>query len=163
MARPAAPHLRRITVGLLTVTVALASCGGDEQTATENSALLADAADAGASGLPVFDSPRLIGPAEAQALLAAPPDRLIVLDVRTPEEFAEGALEDAVLIDFQAPTFTEQVSRLDRDAPILLYCRSGNRSAQAVAAMVDLGFTDIAELDGGVLAWADAGLPFATG
>jgi phage shock protein E len=159
MARPVAPLFRRVSVALLLVAVPLSACGDDESTAGQ----ISEAADAGASGLPEFDSPRLVGPAEAPALLAAPPDRLVVLDIRTPEEFAEGYLEDAVMIDFQAPTFTELVSRIDRDAPIFLYCRSGNRSAQAVAAMVELGFTDITELDGGVIAWAEAGLPFVTG
>jgi len=148
---------RRAAVALLLVSVPLASCGGGG-----DDDAIAQAVEAGASGLPVFDSPRLVGAAEAQSLLAAPPAGMVVLDVRTPEAFAAGYLDGAAVIDFRAPTFVDEVSRLDRDAPILLYCRSGNRSADAVAAMVDLGFTDITELDGGVIAWQDAGLPLVT-
>jgi len=147
---------RRAAVALLLVSVPLASCGGGDDD------IVAQAVEAGASGLPVFDSPRLVGTAGARSMLAARPVGMVVLDVRTPEEFATGYLDGAVMIDFQAPTFVDEVSRLDRDAPILLYCRSGNRSADAVAAMVDLGFTDITELDGGVIAWQDAGLPLVT-
>ena len=98
----------------------------------------------------------------AQAILAAPPAGLVVLDVRTPEEFAAGHIDGAVMIDFQSPTFAADVAELDEEAPVFVYCRSGNRSAQAVAAMVGLGFTDITELDGGVIAWEAAGLPLVT-
>ena len=52
---------------------------------------------------------------------------------------------------------------LDRDTPYLLYCRSGTRSGQAAAIMADLGFNDVADVDGGVIAWAEAGLPLVAG
>jgi rhodanese-related sulfurtransferase len=107
----------------------------------------------------VSSSPSLIDPAAAEALLAAPPAGLVVLDVRTPEEFAAGHLDGAVMIDFQSPSFAADVVALGEDTPVFVYCRSGNRSAQAVAAMVQLGFTDLTELDGGIVAWEAAGLP----
>ena len=87
---------------------------------------------------------------------------MTVIDVRTPEEFAAGHLDGAVMIDFQSPSFAADVVGLGEDTPVFVYCRSGNRSAQAVAAMVQLGFTDITELDGGVVAWEAAGLPLVT-
>ena len=46
--------------------------------------------------------------------------------------------------------------------PYLLYCRSGNRSGQALAIMEELGFLDVADIDGGIVAWDDAGLPVVT-
>lgn len=102
---------------------------------------------------------RVVSPEEAAAIAADPPADLVVLDVRTPDEFAEGRLTDAVLIDFYEPDFAERLAELDRDVPYVLYCRSGNRSGQVRAVMTELGFTDVADVDGGVLAWAQAGLP----
>lgn len=83
----------------------------------------------------------------------------VVLDVRTSEEFTEGHLEGAVMIDFYAPDFADQLAELDPDASYLLYCRSGSRSGQTTQIMSELGFTDVADVDGGILAWTDAGLP----
>ena len=99
----------------------------------------------------------------AAAITDNPPDDLVVLDVRTPEEFAEGHLEGAVLVDFYAADFAEQLAALDTDVPYLVYCRSGNRSGQALGVMEQLGFASAVDVDGGIVAWADAGLPVTTG
>ena len=82
---------------------------------------------------------------------------VIVLDVRTPMEFAEGHLENAVNIDFQSGSFESDISTLDKNRTYAVYCRSGNRSGQAVKLMSDLGFTDLYDLDGGVIDWVAAG------
>lgn len=100
--------------------------------------------------------PVLVDASEAVTLIAETPD-LVVLDVRTAPEVAEGVIADAIHIDWNSPDFADRVAGLDRDVPYLVYCRSGNRSQGAVATMADLGFTQIHELDGGVLAWLDAG------
>lgn len=84
---------------------------------------------------------------------------LVVLDVRTPDEFNAGHLDGAVMIDFYESDFAANINELDRDQPYLLYCRSGNRSGQTLALMEDLGFTNVADVDGGINAWLDAGLP----
>ncbi|MEM9514809.1 MAG: rhodanese-like domain-containing protein [Actinomycetota bacterium] len=102
---------------------------------------------------------RRVSPADAAALIDDPPDDLVVLDVRTPEEFAEGHLADAALLDFYRADFAEQVAELDRDVPYVVYCRSGNRSGRTAALMEDLGFTDVTDVDGGILAWSKAQLP----
>ncbi|MEZ5232233.1 MAG: rhodanese-like domain-containing protein [Acidimicrobiales bacterium] len=73
---------------------------------------------------------------------------MALIDVRTPEEFAEGHLDAPRLIDYNAPGFAEQVAELDRSVPYFVYCRSGNRSAGAVAVMAGLGFETVYELDG---------------
>ena len=65
----------------------------------------------------------------------------VVVDVRTPAEYASGHLEGAVNIDFQSPSFEDEVSELDSDADFVVYCQSGNRSAQAVSAMADADLT----------------------
>lgn len=59
----------------------------------------------------------------------------VIIDVRTPAEFAAGHLEGAVNINLQSPDFEQQIADLDSDGEYIVYCQSGNRSAQAVAAM----------------------------
>jgi len=100
---------------------------------------------------------RMLSTADSAALLEDPPADLTILDVRTLDEFNEGHLAGAERIDFSRADFATQLASLERDTPYLIYCRSGNRSGQARAIMEDLGFSDVADLDGGVLAWADAG------
>lgn len=67
----------------------------------------------------------------------------IVIDVRTPAEYASGHLEGALNIDVQSPDFAAQVSELDPNATYFIYCRSGNRSGQAIAQMANMGFSDM--------------------
>jgi rhodanese-related sulfurtransferase len=100
-----------------------------------------------------------VKPAEVEAWLAKHPGARIV-DVRTPEEFATGHLKGAQLIDWKADDFEARVkAALDPAKPVLLICRSGRRSTEAAKLMEKLGFTTLAELHGGMLAWVKAGLP----
>ena len=84
---------------------------------------------------------------------------VITLDVRTPIDFAEGHIEGARLIDFQSGNFENDIAALDKNATYAVYCRSGNRSGQAVKVMQDAGFTSVFNMNGGVIDWANAGLP----
>ena len=84
---------------------------------------------------------------------------IITLDVRTPGEFNEGHIEGAKLIDFQSGNFESEIATLDKTKTYAVYCRSGSRSGQAVKVMSDAGFSNIYNLDGGVIDWANAGLP----
>lgn len=63
----------------------------------------------------------------------------VILDVRTPEEYAAGHLEGAVLLDFNGGQFAAELPNLDPDAEYVVYCRSGNRAGQAVALMEKAG------------------------
>ena len=83
----------------------------------------------------------------------------IILDVRTPEEYDAGHIEGAIMIDFNAGNFREEVDKLDKDKDYLVYCRSGNRSGQAVAIMEELGFLEICHMNGGMLEWTAEDLP----
>ena len=67
----------------------------------------------------------------------------VVIDVRSPAEVAEGAITGATVLDFNAGEFEAKIGDYDRNAAYLVYCRSGNRSGQAVAIMKELGFTDV--------------------
>ena len=93
-------------------------------------------------------------------MLARPPAGLVVLDIRTPEEFRDGHLPGARNLDFFAPDFRQRLEALARgDAPVLLYCRSGNRSGQAMRLLRQWGRDDVLHLAGGFRAWRAAGLP----
>ena len=79
----------------------------------------------------------------------------VILDVRTPEEFAEGHIENAVNIDFYADTFPDELDVLDRDKTYLIYCQSGDRSGSAARMMEELGFQDAYNMKGGINIWRD--------
>jgi rhodanese-related sulfurtransferase len=81
----------------------------------------------------------------------------VILDIRTPGEYRDGHLPNAVLLDFHSPAFRENLAALDRNKSYLMYCRSGNRSARALTMMRELGFMKVAELRGGIKAWISSG------
>jgi rhodanese-related sulfurtransferase len=95
---------------------------------------------------------------EAQALLKAD-KKIIVLDVRTPEEFATAHIPGAKNINFNAPDFKAAVGALDRKATYLVHCQSGGRSARATAAMKELQFKSVLHLNEGFSEWEAAGKP----
>ena len=84
---------------------------------------------------------------------------VITVDVRTPGEFMTGHIQGAQNIDFESGSFDSQIETLDKNGTYAVYCRSGNRSGQAVKVMQDAGFKNIYNLNGGVIDWANAGLP----
>jgi len=86
----------------------------------------------------------------------------VLLDVRTPGEFASGHLEGALNIDVQAADFDARVAELDPDAAYVVYCRTGNRSGQAIARMEALGFTDLTNGGSVESAAAATGIPIIT-
>ena len=128
--------MRRFAILLVMTGLVVTACGGST-TAT-------------------FD---LVAPVEAHELLVNPPEGLVVLDVRTPEEFAGPHLTGAVNVDFYDSYFQSRLDLLDKDTPYLVYCRSGNRSGSTIEIMKDLGFTEVYDVDGGINAWVGAGLP----
>lgn len=77
----------------------------------------------------------------------------VIIDVRTPEEFASGHIENSINIDFYSPEFYARISALDPNQEYAIYCRSGNRSSEALRMMDELDFTKVTELTGGMLAW----------
>jgi len=83
----------------------------------------------------------------------------IILDVRSPEEFAEGHLAGAVNMNVLAPDFSAQLATLDRGKTYLVYCRTGNRSTKAVQAMERLGFRSVYHMVEGILGWQKKGFP----
>ncbi|MDO6758655.1 rhodanese-like domain-containing protein [Tamlana sp. 2_MG-2023] len=86
-------------------------------------------------------------------------DFVQLIDVRTPEEFKEGHLENAINVDFKSSDFTDNIEKLNSDKPVYIYCRSGNRSKKSVSYFKKVGFTTIYNLKGGILAWKAKDLP----
>ena len=99
-----------------------------------------------------------VTPAEASVAINAS-DEVVVLDIRTPEEFEAGVIEGAINIDFYEPSFASTLDALDKDAEYVVYCRSGNRSGQARQTFESLGFTNVTEIEGGIVAWSTSGFP----
>lgn len=85
-----------------------------------------------------------------------------IIDVRTPDEFAGGHLQNAQNIDISGNGFEQQIETLDKSKPVFVYCLSGGRSASAAGAMRGAGFKEVYELDGGIMKWRGANLPETT-
>ena len=153
---------RGVVVGLTGLSLLLVSCGGGDDVADDVTAAT-EAPTGGGSDEAATTSFTSVSAEDAAAITENPPDGLVILDVRTPEEYAEGHLDGAVLVDFYEPDFADQLAALDTDVPYLVYCRSGNRSGQTIPLMQQLGFDSAVDVDGGILAWAAAGLPTTTG
>jgi rhodanese-related sulfurtransferase len=95
-----------------------------------------------------------IAPTAFEAKMATPNVQLV--DVRTPQEFANGHLENAKNVNFNDPEFKQKIALLDKSKPIAVYCGVGGRSGKASKILVELGFKDISDLAGGITAWSAA-------
>ncbi|WP_374460891.1 thioredoxin domain-containing protein [Chryseobacterium taeanense] len=82
-----------------------------------------------------------------------------LVDVRTPGEFRNGHLKNAMNIDWNADDFTEKAKVLDKEKPVFLYCMSGPRSTAAAAKLQEMGFKNVYEMQGGMMKWRNANLP----
>jgi rhodanese-related sulfurtransferase len=76
-----------------------------------------------------------------------------VIDVRTPEEYGEVHISNAQNIDYFSPTFEEDITKLDKEKPVILYCKGGTRSAKCAKKMEEAGFEKIYDLEGGLSRW----------
>lgn len=82
-----------------------------------------------------------------------------LIDVRTPEEYNAGHIEGAENINIHDSDFEQQLNKLDKNETVYIYCKSGSRSSSAIDTMIEMGFKDITELNGGITAWRVAGKP----
>lgn len=114
---------------------------GEEETTTTESAAL---------------NPGIITPQDYQAAFISAGKPHFLLDVRTPEEFESGHIADAANIAVQI--LPENLNAIPKDQPVVIYCRSGNRSAQALEILRQAGYTDVYDM-GGIIAWQNAGYP----
>lgn len=130
------------TLGALALVPALSACsstpsesGSTASSASSSASVSPDSASSGSSS-----SSESSG--QANTAIGT------LIDVRTPEEFADGHLKGATNIDFNGPDFAEKISELDKDGEYTLYCRSGRRSGLALEAMKAAGFTKVTNAGG---------------
>ena len=90
----------------------------------------------------------------AQKLISDHSD-LIILDVRSPEEYSQGSLPNAINMDVRATDFSSRLAAMDQSKPYLVHCQSGKRSMTASEIMIKSGFKNVTNLDGGYAAWQD--------
>lgn len=136
-----------LAVVILLLAVLVAGCSGQET------------AQSGGTSAP--DGYATVDVQAAYEALSSDADAQL-LDVREPEEWAEtGVPQGAVLIPL-AEVESRAAAELTSDRPVYVICRSGNRSRTASETLVGLGFTQVYNVDGGVTAWLDAGLPVET-
>lgn len=100
-----------------------------------------------------------IGVAEAHKLIEKNRENsdFVIIDIRTPQEFSDGHIENAINIDFYSRDFRQKLSELDKNKTYLVYCRTGVRSKLAMPVFINLGFKEVYEMDGGIVAWIEAG------
>ena len=94
----------------------------------------------------------------AAKLIEENPD-IIILDVRTPQEFQASHIHNAINVNFYSSSFKEQLKKLDPSKTYLLHCLRGVRSGKTIPIMQDVGFTKIYHLNKGFKAWKNAELP----
>ena len=138
---------------LATASIGLAGCSSDSGSAAPSSA----AAQGPAAVVAAPAAPERVDAARFAEVVASP--GVTIIDVRTPEEFAAGHIEGAVNYAVELPEFGSQIATLDPAGTYAVYCRSGNRSQAAVAAMAQAGIPGIYELANGIIEWEEAGLP----
>jgi len=102
-----------------------------------------------------------ITPQEAFTLIQNNQDNpdFVILDVRTPEEFTEAHIEDAINLNFRSETFRDELDKLDKSRTYLVYCRSGGRSRSALDIVAELNFREAYNMLGGIIQWKAEGLP----
>lgn len=103
-----------------------------------------------------------ISPKEAYALIQRRKDdpSFVILDVRTPEERADGYIENSANLDFYSPSVREDLDKLDKGKAYLVYCHSGNRSRTTTEdIMKELGFREVYNMLGGISGWKEEELP----
>ena len=93
----------------------------------------------------------------SEFLTEAQAQGVVLIDVRTPGEFSEGHIVDALNIDVQSSSFQSEIAALDKNATYALYCRSGNRSGVAADIMAEAGFTKILNAKVGFVDLVSAG------
>ena len=84
---------------------------------------------------------------------------VLILDVRTKQEFEDGHIKGALNIDIRESDFMTQIEKLDRSKNYIIHCKSGGRSAVALEKIKDMGFSTMYHMNGGIIEWAQHNLP----
>lgn len=87
---------------------------------------------------------------------------VVILDVRTPAEFASGRIANSINIDAESENFEAEIQELDKTKTYAVYCRSGRRSGVATVTMANAGFTSLYNMNGGTIDWTNSDFPLTT-
>jgi rhodanese-related sulfurtransferase len=93
----------------------------------------------------------LVTPEEMQSLMELEDVQLV--DVRTAKELEDGFIKNSQNIDWYSPTFETDIENLDKTKPVIIYCRSGKRSAECAEKLIEAGFVKVYDLEGGITQW----------
>lgn len=145
----------------IALTITLAGCSSDTSTAAGTGTNAQTTTSETASvAVERPTSPVRVDVTEFSGILTDP--MVAIIDVRTPEEFAQGHIQGAVNFSVEGPEFATQIAGLDPAVTYAVYCRSGNRSQPAVSYMAEQGINGIYELESGTIGWSEAGLPLVS-
>ena len=133
--------MKQLKAVLFVFVVFIISCGNNQTGSASNSGFVKD-----------------IKPKEALNLIKGT-DAIIVLDVRTPQEFASGHIKRAININIGDADFKSKIENLDRDKTYFVYCASGYRSSGTINLMKKLNFKFVYHMDEGMAGWGKAGYP----
>lgn len=100
------------------------------------------------------DKSSLVSPQE----LSEVQDEIVLIDVRTPQEYQQGHIENSMNINIAGDSFKEEVQKLDKDQPVYVYCKVGGRSAKAASMLKEMGFEEVYDLEGGIRNWESSGM-----
>ncbi len=103
---------------------------------------------------------KVVSPEEMKSLIEM--DDVQLVDVRTEKEYALEHIAKSQNIDVRSPNFDEEITKLDKEKPVIVYCRSGKRSEKCVEKLKDAGFVKIYNLSGGIAKWKYKGLEVET-
>ena len=144
-------------IAIVALSVLLCAALGLAGTGCAKKEADADAAPKRAVVVPDYPIPTVTC-AEAWDAAQADPS-VVILDVRTPEEYAAGHVVGAITFDYYLDDFDENLETLDKDATYYVYCRCGKRGAASVDMMMKMGFTSVYNIDEGWLEWRYQRLP----
>ncbi len=129
-------NYRKIMLMIVLLPIMLVACTSNDKTDSTNNQVVLEKLDA----------------KSFQEKLSNTNDVQLV-DVRTPEEFESGHIEKSKNLNIYDSQFEKEISKLDKSQPVFVYCRSGGRSSNAASKLMELGFTEIYDLQGGITSW----------
>lgn len=129
--------MRKVIALVAVLLIGLSACAGESNAAVTN-----------------------LNVAEFANVLAT--EDVVILDVRTPAEFADGHIANAINIDAQSGNFAAEIEGLDKTKTYAVYCRSGNRSGTATQIMAEAGFSKLYNMNGGTIDWTNSGFALTT-
>lgn len=110
------------------------------------------------SNLSIKQDTKSLSPGDVYALIQNSPG-LMILDVRTPQEYQSGHLEGAINLDYYSYGFPDSLRSLDKNSTYIIYCKGGVRSTEVLEMMKALGFKEVYNILGGLAQWSNEGLP----